>query len=153
MLAALALLLIALPTTAAAAPIPDPLGTTLPRYPRTLELLATYDMPQAPDPPGTKAYQNFAGGGYFFLDERDRIWSATKTSHLFVLEVAPDGRSITKVGDYDLTGVLGDDERITSALPDFRGRIWFVSKQNGKVGVLNRRTGRARAIRLGEDIQ
>ena len=30
--------------------------------PLTLELLATYDMPQAPDPPGTKPYQNFAAG-------------------------------------------------------------------------------------------
>jgi hypothetical protein len=121
--------------------------------PRTLELLATYDMPQAPDPPGTKAYQNFAGGGYFFLDGRDRIWSATKTSHLFVLKVSPDGRSIRKVRDYDLTSVLAPDERISSALPDFKGRIWFVSKANGKVAVLNPKTRRIRAIRLGEDIQ
>ena len=121
--------------------------------PVTLELLATYDMPNASDPPGTKAYQNFAGGGYFFLDGRDRIWSSTKTSYLFVLQVSPDGRSITKVRDYDLTSVLEPDERISSALPDFRGRIWFVSKKNGKVAILNTKTGRIRAIRLGEDIQ
>ena len=121
--------------------------------PHTLELLATYDMPNAPDPPGQKAYQNFAGGGYFFLDARDRVWSATKTSHLFVLQVSPDGRTITKLRDYDLSGVLESDERITSALPDFRGRIWFVSKKNGKVGILNPRTRRVRVIRLGEDIQ
>jgi hypothetical protein len=122
-------------------------------HPDTLELMATYDMPNAPDPPGTKAYQNFAGGGYFFLDARDRVWSATKTSHIFVLQISPDGRSITKVADYDVSSVLESDERITSALPDFKGRIWFVSKKNGKVGIVNRRTGRVRAIRLGEDIQ
>ena len=121
--------------------------------PGSLEVLATYDMPTAPDPPGTRQYQNYAGGGYFFLDDKDRIWSATKTSHLFVLQVSHDGRSITKVGDYDLTGVLEDDERITSALPDFKGRIWFVSKKNGKVGILNPRTRRIRVKRLGEDIQ
>jgi len=121
--------------------------------PVTLEVLATFDMPNAPDPPGTKAYQNFAGGGYFFLDKRDRIWSSTKTSHLFVLQVSPDGRSITKLRDYDLTSVLEPDERISSALPDFRGRIWFVSKKNGKVAILNTKTRRIRAIRLGEDIQ
>ena len=121
--------------------------------PQTLELLATYDMPNAPDPPGTKAYQNFAGGGYFFLDRRDRVWSSTKTSHLFVLQISPDGRSISKIRDYDLTSVLEPDERISSALPDFRGRIWFVSKANGKVAILNPRTRRIRAIRLGEDIQ
>ena len=113
--------------------------------PATLEVLATYDMPTAPDPPGTRAYQNFAGGGYFFLDGRDRIWSATKTSHIFVLAVAPDGRAITKVGDYDLSGVLAPDERISSALPDFKGRIWFVSKRNGKVGILDPRTRRVRS--------
>jgi hypothetical protein len=121
--------------------------------PQTLDVLATYDMPTAPDPPGTRQYQNYAGGGYFFLDGRDRIWSATKTSHIFVLQVSPDGRSITKVGDYDLTSVLDDDERISSALPDFKGRIWFVSKKNGKVGILNPRTRRIRIKRLGEDIQ
>ena len=121
--------------------------------PQTLELLATYDMPNAPDPPGTKAYQNFAGGGYFFLDARNRVWSATKTSHLFVLKVAPDGRSITKLRDYDLTSVLAPDERISSALPDFKGRIWFVSKKNGKVAILTPKRRRIRAIRLGEDIQ
>jgi hypothetical protein len=241
-LPAAVLVLLALPATAAALPIPDPIGTTLPRYqgapaapqrlvptvapqnpfmapdprsnihndtwmtdayrwagplgrnpeafsnamapalcgsltfhsrgyvvsvcpslvappqvrvmdPRTLELLATYDMPGALDPPGTKPYQNFAGGGYFFLDGRDRIWSSTKTSHLFVLKVSPDGRSIRKVRDYDLTGVLEPDERISSALPDFQGRIWFVSKKNGKVATLDPRTRRIRAIRLGEDIQ
>jgi hypothetical protein len=121
--------------------------------PDTLEILASYDMPNAPDPPGTRPYQNFAGGGYFFLDGRDRIWSATKTGHLFVLKVARDGRSITRVRDYDLSGVLDSDERITSALPDFRGRIWFVSKNNGKVGILDPRSRRVRLVRLGEDIQ
>lgn len=121
--------------------------------PQSLEILASYDMPTAPDPPGTRQYQNFAGGGYFFLDAEDRIWSATKTGHILVLQVAPDGRSIAKVGDYDLTNVLADDERITSALPDFQGRIWFVAKKNGKVGILNPKSRRIRVTRLNEDIQ
>jgi len=42
--------------------------------PHTLETIASYGLPTAPDPPGTKTYQNFTGGGYFFLDNRDRIW-------------------------------------------------------------------------------
>ena len=37
------------------------------------------------------AFQNFTGGGYFFLDRQDRIWSATKTSHLVVLAERDDG--------------------------------------------------------------
>jgi hypothetical protein len=121
--------------------------------PATLDVLASYDLPFAPDPPGTPRYQNFAGGGYFFLDRHNQIWSATKTQHLFVLRVAADGRSISKVGDYDLTSVLAEDERISSALPDFRGRIWFVSKKGGKVGILNPRTRAIHVKRLGEDVQ
>jgi hypothetical protein len=121
--------------------------------PHSLEILATYNMPNAPDPPGTKAYQNFAGGGYFFLDRRNRIWSATKTNHVLVLKVSDDGTSITLVRDYDLTSALDSNERITSALPDFRGRIWFVSKQNGKVGYVGRHKGRIRFVTLGEQIE
>jgi hypothetical protein len=121
--------------------------------PKTLEILATYNMPNAPDPPGTKPYQNFAGGGYFFLDRRNRIWSATKTSHVLVLQVADDGRSITPIHDYDLTGALASDERITSALPDFRGRVWFVSKKSGKVGIFYPRSKRLRYVRLGDEIE
>src|SRR2546425_8549463 len=64
--------------------------------PNTLEVLATYDMPNAADPPGTKAYQNFTGGGYFFLDQKDRAWSATKTRHIFVLAEGADGMSLNK---------------------------------------------------------
>jgi hypothetical protein len=54
---------------------------------------------------------------------------------------------MTKVGDYDLTGVLDDDERISSALPDFQGRIWFVSK-TGKVRIVGV-TGGLVALRDG----
>ena len=34
-----------------------------------------------------------------------------------------------------------ETERISSALPDFDGLIWFVSKANGKVGTLDTKTG------------
>jgi hypothetical protein len=121
--------------------------------PDTLEIVATYDFPQRADPPGTVGFQNFTGGGYFFLDDRDRIWSATKTSHLMVIGQSRDGRRLRKVADYDLTPVLRDDERITSALPAFGGRVWFVSKQGGKVGLLDPRTRRIRVRRLGEEVE
>ena len=122
--------------------------------PDTLETIASYTLPNAQDPPGTKTYQNFSGGGYFFLDKRDRIWVATKTNHIFVIAQSGDGQSLVKVRDYDLTPVLDEQtERITSALPDAAGRIWFVSKANGKVGTLDRNTRQLRVIRLGEEIE
>src|SRR3954454_3609843 len=121
--------------------------------PKTLQVLARMDLPGAPDAPGTKPYQNFTGGGYFFLDRKDQIWSATKTSHLFVIAVRDNGRQLVKVADYDLTGVLNDDERVTSALPAFDGKIWFVSKKSGKIGILDPRTKKIRVKRLGEEVE
>ncbi len=69
------------------------------------------------------------------------------------MKLAANGRSWRKVADYDLTSAVVGDERISSALPDFQGRIWFVTKANGKVGVLNTRTRRIRVFRTGEQIQ
>ncbi len=122
--------------------------------PDSLATLASYDLPNAPDPPGTKTYQNFTGGGYFFLDKKNRFWVPTKTDHIFVLREAAGGTKLVKTADWDLTGVLDEStERITSAVPDFNGLIWFVSKKDGKVGTLDPRTGRIRVRKLGEEIE
>ncbi len=122
--------------------------------PDTLEIIDSYVLPNAPSPPGTNEYQNFAGGGYFFLDGQDRIWVATRTDHLYVLDQGEDGNTLRLRRDYDLTGVLDTEtERISSALPDFNGLIWFVSKNNGKVGTLDPKTGSIRVIRLDEEIE
>src|SRR5581483_4857750 len=122
--------------------------------PRTLAVLAQYAMPAGlPAPPGTPAFQNFTGGGYFFLDRRDRVWSATKTNHLFVLAETGGGTGFRRVADYDLSSVVSGDERVTSALPDFRGRIWFVTKKDGKIGILDPRARRIRTLRTGEEIE
>ena len=122
--------------------------------PVTLEVLATYDMPNAPDPPGTKAYQNFAGGGYFFLDERDRIWSSTKTSHLFVLQVSPDGRSITQAARLrpDQRARAGRADQLGAARLQGPDLVRLEEERQGRRSSTRRR-GRIRAIRLGEDIQ
>ena len=43
---------------------------------------------------------------------------------------------------------------MTSALPDFHGRIWFVSKKGAKIGLLDRKSGKAKLIQLkGEEIE
>src|SRR5262245_7989295 len=110
--------------------------------PKTLAVLASYTLPAggAP-PPNTPAYQNFTGGGYFFLDNRDRVWSATKTNHLFVLSESGGGTGFKLDKDYDLTSAVTGNERITSALRDFSGLVWFVTKADGKVGTLDPNTG------------
>ncbi len=122
--------------------------------PSTMETVSTFILPNNTDPPGTKTYQNFSGGGYFFLDDKDRIWVATKNDHIYVISEGPDGNTLTLDKDFDLTSVLDlATERITSALPDFHGLIWFVSKANGKVGTLDPKTGKIKLIRTGEEIE
>jgi hypothetical protein len=122
--------------------------------PDTLELIDSYTLPNAPSPSGTKEFQNFAGGGYFYLDQRDRIWVATRTDHIYLLDEGADGNTLTLRRDYDLTGVLDTDtERITSALPDFHGLIWFVAKSSGKVGTLNPKSGDIHVFELNEEVE
>jgi hypothetical protein len=115
---------------------------------RTLATIATLRLP--PRMPGSGSiFTDFAGGGYFYLDHRDRAVIPTTTRHLFVVAV---GRSsFQTVRDHDLTGAVGSDDKIISALPDWRGRIWFASI-NGVVGTVDPSSGRIRSRDLGEDI-
>jgi outer membrane protein assembly factor BamB len=116
-------------------------------------VVSTYPLPGGPNVAGPGQFQNFTGGGYFFLDGRDRVWTATKTNHLMVIGEQPQTGQLTLRADYDLSRAITGDERITSALPDFDGNLWFVSKQDGKVGVLDRRSGHVAVVRLGEEIE
>ena len=122
--------------------------------PATLEVLGTLNLPDGPSVGSTPGYQDYTAGGYFFLDNRDRIWVATKTNHIWVLGQNETGNGFVLERDIDLSGVLGPKrERMSSVLPDYSGRIWFVSKQTGKVGTVDRRTGKVRVIRLNERVQ
>ncbi len=110
----------------------SPTGATLRMIdPKTLDTLASYELP--PRKPGSFSFSNFSGGGYFYLDQHDRAVVSTFTNHLVVL--AEDGEGFRKVRDVDVSAVTGDSP-IQSALPDWRGRIWFVTV-SGVVGFVN----------------
>ena len=122
--------------------------------PDSLEIIASLNLPDAAPVGDTPVYQDYTGGGYFFLDQRKWLWVPTRTNHLRVLEPLAGSAGFKVRRDIDLSSVLDPaTERITSALPDFQGRVWFVSKQNGVIGTWNRKTGRIRSLRLGEWIQ
>ena len=122
--------------------------------PNTLEVISEFTLPTAPNPPGTKEYQNFTGGGYFFLDNKDRMWVPTKTDHIFVLNEGADGKHAdARARLRPDRGARPATQRITSALPDFNGLIWFVSKIDGKVGTLNPKTGEIKVKTMNEEIE
>jgi hypothetical protein len=117
--------------------------------PDTLEPLATFDLPPR-TPGGGNPFTDFSGGGYFYLDQRDRAVAPTTTRHVLVIaETGGPGFEVRR--DYDLTGVVSSDDKIISALPDWRGRTWFASV-NGVVGYVGRRGHKVHARSLGEPI-
>ena len=116
--------------------------------PVTLEVLATYDLP--PRNVSANPFRDFTGGGYFYLDDRDRIVTPTSTRHVFVIEET-GGPGFELVRDYDLSGAVAQGDGIISALPDWDGRIWFASTK-GVVGWIDPRPARSPSRSLGEGI-
>ena len=123
--------------------------------PRTLSQLAVLPLPNVAPPAGTSSGTNTTGGIYFYIDNHDRAVVPASNRHILVIaETRNGGRpGFRQAADYDPTPCLPPDERIPSVLPDDRGRLWFVGRTHGTVGVLDPRTGRCRSIVLGEEIQ
>jgi len=120
--------------------------------PKTLNTLAF--MPLPPRQPGTGGsagiFNDFAGGGYFYLDDKDRAVIPTTTRHVYVVaETSAPGFRIER--DYDISGALASNDKIISALPDWSGRIWFASVQ-GVVGAIDPAGGAVETLPLDEGI-
>ncbi|MFB9517257.1 hypothetical protein [Streptomyces purpureus] len=144
--------------------------------PRTLDTLAEYKLPQRSSTVEavtrldfSKIFKDTSGGAYFYLDDRDRVVLADSRQH--VLRIAhnqgADGAwRFTVEDDWDLTAHVPHDcvswtnlfpsgvcDPVTSVMPDWQGRIWWVTRL-GRVGTVHPGTGAIRSLRLpGEEIQ
>jgi hypothetical protein len=118
--------------------------------PRTLETLAAMPLPPR-QPGGGNLFTDFAGGGYFYLDHRDRAVIPTTTRHVYVVRQTGAGTGFEIERDYDLSTVVLPGDKIISALPDWGGRLWFAST-NGVVGTVDPASGAVRSRPLGEKI-
>ena len=119
---------------------------------RTLALLAAFPLP--PRAPGTaNPFNDFSGGGYFYLDDRDRAVIPTTSRHIWVVGQTdgPLGPGFALERDYDLSGVTAQDDKLFSVLPDWSGRLWFVS-QRGVVGTVEPASGEVRTLDLAEQV-
>ena len=117
--------------------------------PATLATLATFSLPLRQGVP-SNFFQDFTGGGYFYVDNQDRVVAGTTTRHIYVIAENALSPGFTLVHDYDLSSVLESSEKITSALPDSNGLLWFVARSDGIVGTLNFSNGSIHTIRLGK---
>jgi hypothetical protein len=122
--------------------------------PRTLDTLADYPLPPRSASSASGPFTAFGGGGYFYLDQRDRVVVPTSDGHIRVIAETgtTDAPTLTLRRDYDVSADVGSSV-ILSALPDWSGRIWYVTG-SGVVGTVDPGTGRSRAHRLpkGEHI-
>ena len=117
--------------------------------PRTLDTIAQHRLPDRVIPPGLTPFEA-AGGAYFYLDHRDRA-VVSVGQRIFI--VALRNGAWRRVRTFDLSGLLAADDQLNSALPDWSGRLWFVSRKNGVVGALDPRSGRVLGVRrTGEAI-
>jgi hypothetical protein len=116
--------------------------------PKTLATLATFALPPRQDLP-TNPFQDYTGGGYFYLDNHDRVVTATTTKHILLIAENAGAPGFTLVRDYVLSHVLTSAEKITSAIPDQHGLLWFVARVDGVVGTLNFRTGAIHRMYVG----
>jgi hypothetical protein len=114
-----------------------------------LSTVATHALPPRIIPPGVNPFQS-PGGAYFYVDNKDRA-VVSMGRQIFVIAIR--GNSLKQVRTYDLSSAIPSDDQINSALPDWSGRLWFVSRQHGIVGVIDPATGRVLGTRrTGEAI-
>jgi hypothetical protein len=120
-------------------------------HPQTLQVLAAMDLP--PRNLGPNPFQDFSGGGYFYLDDRDRAVISAGNRHILVVAetggTANPGFALRR--DYDVSSAVGEGDALISALPDWAGRIWFASR-DGVVGMVRRASGQVRRVDTGEPI-
>jgi hypothetical protein len=119
--------------------------------PQTLDTLASMPLPPR-DPSGGRFFNDFAAGGYFYLDHLDRVVVLTNDKRLLVIgQTEPPGFAVER--EYELSSHIPLGDKGFSALPDWEGRIWFVSS-SGAVGTIDPGSGAVRSRRLeGEGIQ
>jgi hypothetical protein len=117
--------------------------------PHTLELLAEFQLPPR-QVGGPNPFTDFSGGGYFYLDNRDRAVIPTTNRQVWVVrETSGPGFALDRA--YDVSTAVTPDDKLFSALPDWSGRIWFASAK-GVVGTIDPGTGAVQAVRTREGI-
>ncbi len=125
----------------------------------TLATLASHALPERPPAaPGQNPLQDFTGGGYFYLDARDRAVVSTGAGTLDIIAVREGAAGALPQFEVerriDVTADLPEGERLTGALPDAHGRLWFVGRDAGVIGVVPADAdGPIRSLTLGERVQ
>jgi len=93
--------------------------------PATLQVLDEEALPPRPSSTGTVS---FSGGGYFYVDNLDRVVCATANQQIRIYTVK--NNQFKLVQTYDLSAQINNSSDIlNSVLPDSAGNLWFITAQ------------------------
>jgi hypothetical protein len=96
--------------------------------PVTLKVLAQQDLPNRPSSRGV----SFSGGGYFYLDNQDRVVLVNTDQQIQIYAVQNNQFVLDRT--YPLKRAINNQNDIlNSVLPDSAGNLWFITNQ-GDVG-------------------
>lgn len=121
--------------------------------PDSMRPLVSKRLPDRPDVEGKQPWENLCAGAYFYLDAEDRAVVATTDRRVLVVATSDaDGDpDLTTDASYDLSDQLPADDCLIAVLPDWQGRIWFVT-QDGRTGFVAPGTGEVSVLELGEEV-
>jgi hypothetical protein len=100
--------------------------------------------------PGTTPFNDFCAAGYFYLDDQDRGVLSTNLNQVWVVSLTHGLLLPEKF--YDLNQHVQIPDCLASVLPDWTGRLWFVSK-GAVVGTIDPASGAMTSVKLdGEGV-
>ena len=118
--------------------------------PTTLATLAEYRLPARGLPTSPNFFQDFSGGGYFYLDDQDRAVIPTADRRILVVgETAAPGFRLVR--SYSIAAGEASGDKTVATMPDWKGRIWFVTKA-GNAGWIDPATVAVHVRDLGAEI-
>ena len=113
--------------------------------PVSLATLARHRLPGRQFRAGAAPWEDLCGGAYFYLDVADRAVVATTDRRILVIGQSRSGFALRRA--YDVSGAVPAEDCLIALLPDWAGRIWYVTS-GGRVGVVDPGTGVVRQRRL-----
>jgi hypothetical protein len=104
---------------------------------------------------GTSPFNDFSGGGYFYLDNENRAVIPTNTRQIWVIGVNEgtygEGPSFEIETIYDLSRDILPGQAIVSVFPDWDGRLWFGTTK-GLVGTVDPKSQAVHALQLDGEV-
>lgn len=121
--------------------------------PDSLRPLVTRDLPRRTGAGDAKPWANLCAGAYFYLDAEDRAVVATTDRRVLVVATTDADGDPALITDesHDLSEVVPAEDCLIALMPDWEGRIWFVTQQ-GRAGFVPAEGGTPEVIDLDEQI-